>query len=229
MCGNGKSKRAQGLVERAALNCALLLAAGLAVAACSSAATTAPAPDGGSRFGGLVGSAPVAATAAATPAGAATTAFNPDDCPPVELRAGAGSLSVSAKAADGTTGDVRYLLSVSQLARQCTLVGNNVVMKIGVEGRVILGPAGTSGPVELPLRYAVIQDGPTPKTVTTKFKMGAASVADGQANVAFSDVEDGVAFPLPSHADLASYTVYVGFDEQGDGTTKKPAPKKPKR
>ena len=200
------------------------MAAGL-LSACSSAATSTGTAEPGatSRFAGLFAGAPVTATQAATGA----PAFNPDDCPQVDVRTGAASLTVSDKAGDGAATDVRYEFSVSQLARQCTLVGGNLVMKIGVQGRIVLGPAGAPGEVDLPLRYAVIQEGPQPKTVTTKFKRVAAEVPSGQSNVVFSDVEDDLSFPLPSRADLANYMVYVGFDELGDAPEKKPAAKKP--
>ena len=40
-----------------------------------------------------------------------------------------------------------------------------MTMKVGVEGRVLLGPAGGPGQVDIPLRMAVVQEGPAPKTV----------------------------------------------------------------
>ena len=210
---------------RRLLSCALFLAAGVAVSACSSAGTSTGTAEPGatSRFAGVFASAPVSASQAAPGA----PAFNPSDCPQVDVRTGAGSLSVSAKADDGAATDVRYLLSVNQLARQCTQVGADLVMKIGVEGRIVLGPAGAPGQVDVPLRYAVIREGVAPKTITTKFKRFAAEVPTGQSSWTFSDVEDGVSFPMPSHTELSTYVVYVGFDELGDGAEKKPAAKKP--
>jgi hypothetical protein len=204
-------------------SCAAVLAAGFALSACSSAPTPTGATDAGSssRFSGLFGSAPVAAA----PAG--PVSFNPNDCPPVAVRTGTGALTVSGKGGDSAISDVRYQLSVSDLARQCSFVDGNVVMRIGVQGRIILGPAGAPGQVDVPLRFAVIQDGPTPKTIATKFKRVAAEVPSGQSNVAFSDVDDGLSFPMPSRSDLASYTLYVGFDEIGDAPEKKTAAKKP--
>jgi hypothetical protein len=161
------------------------------------------------------------------PAAAGGQAFNSDDCPSADIRTGAGNYTVSGKPPDASATDVRYQLSFTQLARQCSLVGGNLVMKVGVQGRIIVGPVGGPGPVDIPLRYAVVQEGLAPRTLATKFKRVGAEVPPGQPNVVFSDVEEDLSFPMPSRAELAGYMVYVGFDAIGDGAEKKPSPKKP--
>jgi hypothetical protein len=122
---------------------------------------------------------------------------------------------------------VRYQLSFTQLARQCTVIGSDLVMKVGVQGRIIVGPLGGPGPVDIPLRYAVVREGAEARTIATKFKRVTAEVPPGQSNVVFSDVEESLSFPMPSRAALAGYIVYAGFDEIGEGAEKKAAVKKP--
>lgn len=158
---------------------------------------------------------------------AAGTAVGGDDCPSIDIRAGAGTYTASENDAEASATGVRYQANLTQLARQCTVVGGNMTIKIAVQGRIILGPAGGSGPAELPLRYAVVQEGVTPRTIATKFKRVAADLPPGQPNVAFSDVDDSLSIPMPPRAELAGYMVYVGFDEIGDAPQKKPAAKKP--
>jgi len=205
--------------------CAALLAAALILSACSSASTPTDTGDtaSASRFSSLFsGSAtPAAQMAAGGPA------FDADDCPTVDIRTGAGTFTVAGKPPEAAATDVRYQLSLTQLARQCTAVGGNLVMKIGVQGRIIVGPAGGPGQIDIPLRYAVVREGAAPKTIATKFKRVPADVPVGPPNVVFSDVEESLSFPMPSRAELAAYMVYVGFDEIGEGTEKKPAAKKP--
>ncbi len=213
-------------------------AAGLALALLSgcSSFSGGGGGDGGtpvlSRFSSLF---PGSSTTPALQANAAATGptFNEDECPVVDIRSGAGTLAVAAKGggdADPAATDLRYQLSFNQLARQCTAVGTTLVMKIGLQGRVILGPYGTPGQIDVPIRYAVVKEGPQPKVIVTKFKRVPAVVPDGQSNVLFTDVEDNLSFPLPPSGDLDAYVVYVGFDEIGDGAkkpvNKKPAPKK---
>jgi hypothetical protein len=206
-------------------------AAGLAALALSGCSSFSGGSSDGSltsRFSSLFpGSNSSAAQANAAATG---PAFDDDECPVVDIRAGAGTLMVGGKTGDTTATDLRYQLSFNQMARQCTAVGTTVVMKVGVRGRIVLGPAGTAGQVDVPLRYAVVQEGPEPKTIVTKFKRIAASVPPGETNVPFSDVEENLSFPLPPRQDLDAYVVYVGFDEVGDASEKKPAKKPaPKR
>jgi hypothetical protein len=205
--------------------CAALLAAAGVLAGCSSASTPNGADTGApSRFSSLF-SGSAGATAQAAPGGGA--AFNGDDCPSVVIRTGTGTLTLNGKPPEAAATDVRYQLSFTDLARQCTVAGGNMVMKVGVQGRIIVGAGGGPGPVDIPLRYAVVREGIEPTTIATRFKRVAAEVAPGQSNVVFSDVEENLSFPLPSRAELAGYMVYVGFDQIGDASEKKPAAKKP--
>jgi hypothetical protein len=135
-------------------------------------------------------------------------------------------MNIAAKTTDPTAGDLRYQLSFGQTARECAVQGATMIVKVGVQGRVILGPMGGPGKVEVPLRYAVVREGPQPKTVITKFKRIAVTVAPGQTHVQFVDIEEGLGFPMPSRSDLDAYVVDVGFDEIGDKNEKKPSAKK---
>ena len=115
------------------------------------------------------------------------------------------------------------------MARQCALVG----YEPGDEGRGA-GPdhsrAGREmGPVDIPMRYAVVREVRSPET--TKFKRFQVVVPSGESNVVFSDVEDNLSFPMPDQAqDIDAYVVYIGFDEMGDANEKKPVRKPaPKR
>jgi len=140
----------------------------------------------------------------------------------VDIRSGASTMNLAAKAADATAGDLRYQLSFGQTARECVVQGATLIIKVGVQGRVILGPMGSPGQVDVPLRYAVVREGPQPKTVATKFKRLAVTIPPGQTHVQFVDIEEGLAFPMPSRSELDTYVVYVGFDEIGDKNEKKP-------
>jgi hypothetical protein len=144
------------------------------------------------------------------------------ECPGVDIRTGASTMNVAAKTADATAGDLRYQFSFGQTARECAVQGANLSMKVGVQGRVILGPMGGPGQVDVPVRYAVVREGPQPKTVITKFKRISVIVPPAQTHVQFVDIEEGLTFPLPSRSELDAYVVYVGFDEIGDKNEKKP-------
>ena len=140
------------------------------------------------------------------------------DCPLIDIRQGASTLKI------GTTGTVasgesddngamalKYQGTFVRAARECALVAGQLVMKIGVEGRIIVGPAGGPGQVVVPLRIAVVQEttkGTQP--IVTKFIQIPVTVASSTDNPTFTHVEEGLSFPMPRNLD--DYVVYIGFD-----------------
>ncbi|HEY7301139.1 MAG TPA: hypothetical protein VH684_24895 [Xanthobacteraceae bacterium] len=149
-----------------------------------------------------------------------------DNCPTVDIRSGAGTLSVTNPVQQATASDVRYQLTFIQVARQCALNGQTLTMRVGIQGRAVVGPAGAPNQIEVPLRYAVVREGPEPKTIVTKFKRLSADLPPGAPNTVFTDIEDDLSFPLPPIDELTAYVVYVGFDEIGDRNDRRPPAKK---
>jgi hypothetical protein len=206
--------------------------AGMLLSACSVSSSaiddSGPAPTLSGRFSNIFASAEAKPqmTAQAAPTG---PAFNDEDCPSVEVRTGAGTLAIAANTSGpATANDLRYQLTFIQLARQCFLMGSTLRMKAGVQGRVVVGPAGAPDQVEVPIRFAVVREGVEPKTITTKLKKLTIALPPGTANTEFTDIEDDLSFPLPSRAELDSYVLYIGYD--GSATTeRKPAPKAAKK
>ncbi|MGB9369674.1 MAG: hypothetical protein WCE79_27075 [Xanthobacteraceae bacterium] len=134
------------------------------------------------------------------------------DCPDVAVRQGAATLAITQPGTEAGPMTTRYQVSLGQMARECAALGGMMTMKVGVEGRVLVGPVGGPGQVDIPLRMAVVQEGTTPKTVLSKFYKLAVAVGPGQTGVPFVHVEQDLSFPMPRGADLDSYIVYVGFD-----------------
>ena len=215
--GRGNDReQARGLRGAAALIVTAVLLSGCSLA--SSIGSSDDSPSFTSRFTNFF----TGATPGVTQPHSPTPTAPEVECPGVDIRTGASTMNVAAKTADATAGDLRYQFSFGQTARECAVQGGNLSIKVGVQGRVILGPMGSPGQVEVPLRYAVVREGPQPKTVVTKFKRIAVTVASGQTHVQFVDIEEGLAFPMPSKSELDAYVVYVGFDEIGDKNEKKP-------
>ena len=209
-------RRVTGLVVSAAALCGCSLA--------SSVGSSEDSPSFASRFTSFFSGATPGVTQPHSPMPSAPEV----ECPGVDIRTGASTMNVAAKAADATAGDLRYQLSFGQTARECAVQGGAMSIKVGVQGRVILGPMGGPGQVGIPLRYAVVREGPQPKTVVTKFKRVTVTVPPGQTHVQFVDIEEGLSFPVPPKPELDAYVVYVGFDEIGDKNEKMPkSAKKP--
>jgi len=155
------------------------------------------------------------------------TGAQPDvNCPSVEIRRGASTLTI------GPTGDkaamtLKYQGSVARIARDCAVVDGNIVMKIGIEGRLVVGPAGGPGQVNVPLRIAVVQETPGGmRPIVTKFFIVPVTLGPNEGNVLFTHIEEGLSFPLPAPTSLLDdYIAYVGFDPVSAEAQAKQAPK----
>ena len=213
---DGKRRRFINVVPFAALT--------LSIAGCSSSGG-----DGtsfGDRFRqSLTSGAPTAAAPAST-TGATT---NLENCPNVDLRQDAGTLTINTNPKDPSAMQLRYQISVTQTARECANIAGNLNIRVGVQGRVVLGPAGGAGTIEVPLRYALVEEGPQPKTVYTKLYRVPVSVGEGQNNVSFTHIEEAISVPMPSPAVFDRYVIYVGFDPLGSAQDRQPAKKRPSR
>jgi hypothetical protein len=179
---------------------------------------------GGSGTGGLFSSSPLdlfSHSSKATTGGTAATGPVIDtqyDCPEVKIRSGAATLMIGDKPGQGEPAalDVRYQGSILRTARECHLAGNIMTMKVGIEGRVITGPAGGPGTVNVPLRVAVVYETLEPTTVVTKLAVIPVVVNNAVDRVTFTHVEPDLTFPLPQPmSKIYSYVIYVGFDPQG--------------
>ena len=184
----------------------------------------------GDRFSNLFRSQPAAQDKSTTAPAAPITPPLDFDCPSMAIRQGASTFAVTASGAESAAMSMRYQATFGQLARECQLIGTTTLkMRVGVEGRIIVGPAGAVGPVELPLRLAVVMEGPEPKVITTKLIWVSVVIPPEETNVSFSQIDDDLSFPMPLQRDeLENYVVYVGFDAAAVKTPeRKPAPKKP--
>ncbi|MFT3939245.1 hypothetical protein [Rhodopseudomonas sp.] len=134
-------------------------------------------------------------------------------CPSVTVRSGASTYAVGLPGKEASGSDLRYQAVISRTARECNLNTGVITAKIGIQGRIIAGPAGAPTSVDVPLRVAVVQEGVSPKTVFTKaYRTSVSMQPDG--SVPFSLVAEDVAYPAPSVSDNDAYVFYVGFDPQ---------------
>ena len=135
----------------------------------------------------------------------------PDYCPPVQIRSGTGSMTVYERGHENEPNSVRYLASVTQTARQCTLAGDTLTIKVGVAGRVVAGPKGSAGNVTLPIRIAVVKQlGGAGPLYSQLFKVPV-SLAAPTFGANYEQVYDQVTVTVgPNDRNLI---VFVGFDE----------------
>ncbi|QOZ55618.1 hypothetical protein KUL72_35735 [Bradyrhizobium arachidis] len=146
------------------------------------------------------------------------------ECPQVTVRAGASTYGVGATGKPAVGNDVRFQASITKMARECARNGGEITARIGIQGRVIAGPAGAPPTVEVPLRVAVVQGGVGEKVIASKAYRTTVAMSDN-GSVPFTFVAEDLSYPVPSAAVADSYIFYVGFDPQALG----PEPKARKR
>jgi hypothetical protein len=144
-------------------------------------------------------------------------------CPPVSIRAGASTYAVAAPGKQPIGNDVRFQATITRTARQCTKVGDQITARIGIQGRVIAGPAGAPSSVDIPLRVAVVQGGVQEKTIATKAYQTVVPMAE-HGNEPFSLIAEDLVYPVPQGAAGDSYIFYIGFDPQALKPQAKPKP-----
>jgi hypothetical protein len=150
------------------------------------------------------------------------------ECPSVSVRQGASTLSYSANPAEPSALNLRYQIGFGETARECRLLPGNVIsMRVGLQGRVILGPAGAPGDLNVPVRFAIVREGINPRPITTKLDRVAVTVPPGETNVLFTHIAEDLTFPMPRGSEIDNYVVYIGFDPLGaqELDRKKPPPK----
>ena len=174
----------------------------------SSSASSGPSI--GDRFSQLFGSKSQAVGEAPPPPEA-----NEPTCPTVEIRSGASTLPVGLPGKEARGTDLRYQISVLRTARDCTLSGSEVHARVGIQGRVIVGPAGAPPSVIVPMRVALVQEGIQQKVIFSKAYQTTVDMSHGDGTVDFSFVAEDIAYPVPVGSAGDNYIFYVGFDPQG--------------
>jgi hypothetical protein len=191
---------------------AALAVVGTLLAGCSGGSTLTPPPDSEyppsitDRFNQLFGRKSQAVGEASAADGTEL------DCPVVKIRAGASTYAVALPGKQPVGADLRYQATITRTARDCTRSGGQITARIGIEGRVITGPAGTPATVEIPLRVAVVQAGVQERTIATKVYRTTVSMSEG--NVPFSLVGEDLVYSSPPGVTSDSYIFYIGFDPQ---------------
>jgi hypothetical protein len=122
------------------------------------------------------------------------------DCPSVEILEGAAALRQMAG------GTVRSQISIGQTARECRVNGNQVTMKVGIEGRALLGTGGSPGTFVAPVRI-VIKSGD--KVLVSRLVRQSVTIPPNDTQATFVVIEDNMVVPK---SDL---TLLVGLDPNG--------------
>ena len=98
---------------------------------------------------------------------------------------------------------------LGQLARECSEgPDGSTIVKIGAEGRVIMGTAGGGARFDVPVRF-VVSDGST--VYASRVRRASVTVLPGEPNAFFAVVEEGIV--VPASANVRGFDIEVGLGE----------------
>jgi hypothetical protein len=107
---------------------------------------------------------------------------------------------------------VSYQASIANTARECVFQGNQMLIRVGVEGRVLLGQAGKPGTYSVPVRVVVKRRN---EIVTQRFTRLSVTIPGSDTQADFAHVEENIAVPITENNPGDEYDVYVGLDATG--------------
>ena len=127
-------------------------------------------------------------------------------CPEVIISE--GGAAIRAQSGQDSSG-LRYQISITNVARECTATGNGTFrLKVGVEGRVLLGPAGGPGSYGATLTTTVTRAN---AVIGKRSARVGATVPSGQGGADFTHVEEGIMVPAGS----GDVEIFVGLGGGG--------------
>jgi hypothetical protein len=193
-------------MTRSGLRAAGIVAACLTMAACNST-SSGQSREGGNLFEALLygGSVPTSGQGLASDA----------PCPTVTVAPGGAAINSYGGGREGSPEALRSQVSIVNLAREC--VGRpdgSIVIKVGVEGRALIGPAGSAGRFEAPVRFAIKSGN---EVLASSARRAAVALSPGQTQGTFLVVEEGLV--VPPGAGAFDIEVALG----GSGAAERPA------
>ena len=126
------------------------------------------------------------------------------DCPVVDVLEGGGYMQV------GSGAGLRQQFTIGETSRECSVVNGQIMIRVGVSGRVVAGPAGGAGNFTIPICVGVRREDDQ-KILTSKVFNVPASIPAGQGSSTFAFVSDPVSVPYIRDEANEDYMVVVGI------------------
>jgi hypothetical protein len=196
------------LLTANAARCGRFLALGVATLALSACS-----------MGNMFGSGQPAATAglqnaSATQAEIAQASVNAlpaiaTECPPIKVRPGSEALFSYGGGEVGNPNDLSFQAVIDKQSRNCVVSDGKISIKMGVVGRLLLGPSGNVNNVTVPLRFAIERD--SVALFSEKYDIPVTVTPPNQSEE-FVKVVENVDIPYLGGEQI---TIWVGFDSQG--------------
>jgi hypothetical protein len=132
-------------------------------------------------------------------------------CPKTTIFAGTETLRVFPKGVKKESKNalkkLRFQATIQEVVRECNYISETLAMRVGIAGRVINGPTGETGDMELPIRVVVSRGDDVLYSQLHKIN---ASIVPGRSFATFRFVDEAVNIDKPTKENIL---IRVGFDE----------------
>ncbi|RYE83022.1 MAG: hypothetical protein EOP19_14855 [Hyphomicrobiales bacterium] len=128
------------------------------------------------------------------------------ECPEIKVRPGSEALYYYGKGKVGDPRSLNYQAVIEKQSRNCVVSNGLITVKMGVVGRLLLGPAGNQEKVDLPLRFAVERDDVA--VFSERYDIPVSITPPNQSEE-FVKVVENVGIPYLGGERI---TIWVGFD-----------------
>ncbi|MEL6435580.1 MAG: hypothetical protein AAFP99_02180 [Pseudomonadota bacterium] len=128
-------------------------------------------------------------------------------CPRPNLLEGTAFLRTFTNGNDGNSDEIVYQATITDVTRTCRYRNGQLFMTVAAAGRVVNGPKGSGGQLDLPVRIAVQQGESVPYSTLGRLDV---TVVPGAGATQFIYKDEQIVLAEPSEQNLV---VLVGFDE----------------
>lgn len=128
------------------------------------------------------------------------------ECPPIKVRVGGEALFKYANNSRPDPRQLNYQAVIDKQSRNCVVSNGKITVKMGVVGRLLLGPAGNVQTAELPIRFAIERDG---VAIYSEAYQIPVSIPPSSQSADFVKVVENVEIPYLGGEQI---TIWVGFD-----------------
>jgi len=111
---------------------------------------------------------------------------------------------------------LRYQYSIGDVARECIRQGDRIGIKVGVEGKVLLGPAGAASAFSVPVRI-IVQKEEGEKPLVSKLYAASVTFPPGQTIGTFTIVSEPLQISADKDESVNDFMIKVGIDASGKG------------
>lgn len=130
------------------------------------------------------------------------------NCPSVTVQEGGAAYRIGRPG----SGEIAHQASLAETARECRFSGSSLSLKVGLQGRMLIGAAGRPGTFSAPVRVQVKRGD---AVVASRVARVSVTIPQNETSASFVHIEDNITLPVGVNDPAEEYDIIVGFDQGG--------------